>query len=97
MTYTYRTFKSEDVSVGLWLSPVTNIIRIHDIRFDTEWTTRGCKQYHLVSHSINAVEMTDMYESLDADKRLCPIEKDIRKFYIYDWTVPPSHCCVPVK
>ncbi|KAG5896389.1 hypothetical protein JTB14_009594 [Gonioctena quinquepunctata] len=45
-----RSFNAEDVSVGLWLISVNNILRIHDVRFDTEWTSRGCKNSHLISH-----------------------------------------------
>ncbi|KAL1513377.1 hypothetical protein ABEB36_002796 [Hypothenemus hampei] len=93
----FRTFKSEDVSVGLWLSPVTNIIRIHDIRFDTEWITRGCKNYYLVTHKILPKLMKTMHENLENNKQLCTREEEKRKYYLYDWTVPPSQCCNSVK
>ncbi|XP_066155454.1 beta-1,3-galactosyltransferase 6 [Euwallacea fornicatus] len=89
-----RTFKSEDISVGLWLSPVTDVIRIHDIRFDTEWISRGCKNYYLISHPVGIDEMKEMYNSLISDKRLCVSEEERRKYYLYDWSVPPSHCCI---
>lgn len=92
-----RTFKSEDVSVGLWLAPVNNIIRIHDIRFDTEWITRGCKNYYLVTHNIPPEDMTSMHENLVNNKQLCVQEEEKRKYYLYDWSAPPSQCCVLVN
>ncbi|CAG9768988.1 unnamed protein product [Ceutorhynchus assimilis] len=92
-----RTFKSEDISVGLWLSPVTNTIRIHDIRFDTEWVTRGCKNYYLISHNISPEGMRTMHENLKSNKQLCTKEEDKRKYYLYNWSVPPSQCCITVK
>lgn len=92
-----RTFKSEDVSVGLWLSPINNVIRIHDIRFDTEWTTRGCKNYYLVTHSISPEDMANMHENLKNNKQLCVQEEEKRKYYLYDWSALPSQCCTLVK
>ncbi|XP_060517498.1 beta-1,3-galactosyltransferase 6 [Cylas formicarius] len=88
-----RMFKSEDISVGLWLSSVNNIIRIHDIRFDTEWISRGCKNYHLISHGVSTVEMRVRYENLLANKQLCTEESIKRDFYLYNWSLPPSQCC----
>ncbi|XP_050297160.1 beta-1,3-galactosyltransferase 6 [Anthonomus grandis grandis] len=89
-----RVYNSEDVSVGLWLAPVNNIIRIHDIRFDTEWTTRGCKDFYLVTHNIPPDDMRNMYDSLQTDKRLCKKEHVRRKYYLYDWKGSPAKCCV---
>ncbi|XP_030765437.1 beta-1,3-galactosyltransferase 6 [Sitophilus oryzae] len=92
-----RTFKSEDVSVGLWLSAINNIIRVHDIRFDTEWTSRGCKNYYLVTHHISPTETKFMFESLVNNKQLCVREVEKRKYYLYNWSALPSECCVMVN
>ncbi|EDQ91024.1 uncharacterized protein MONBRDRAFT_23896 [Monosiga brevicollis MX1] len=54
----FRTFNNEDVSVGLWLSPL-NITRRHDQRFDTEWKSRGCLDEYIVLHKRSPA---DMYE-----------------------------------
>ncbi|KAF7278965.1 hypothetical protein GWI33_007774 [Rhynchophorus ferrugineus] len=90
----FRTFNSEDTSVGLWLSSVNNIVRIHDIRFDTEWTSRGCKNFYLVTHNISPKEMSVMYDNLINNKQLCTKEEEKRKYYLYDWSSPPSQCCL---
>ncbi|XP_017777710.1 PREDICTED: beta-1,3-galactosyltransferase 6 isoform X2 [Nicrophorus vespilloides] len=59
-----RLYNSEDISVGAWLAPVNNVIRIHDIRFDTEWTTRGCQNYYLISHSHSIQQIKKLYQNI---------------------------------
>ncbi|KYN00172.1 PREDICTED: beta-1,3-galactosyltransferase 6 [Cyphomyrmex costatus] len=85
---------SEDVSVGLWLAPLANIERKHDVRFDTEYRSRGCSNQYIVTHKLtvqNMLSMHDYYQvSLGA---LCPKEFRNRMSYHYNWTVPPSQCC----
>ncbi|XP_056646478.1 beta-1,3-galactosyltransferase 6 [Diorhabda carinulata] len=88
-----KSFNSEDISVGFWLSPVANILRIHDIRFDTEWTSRGCKNHHLITHNISPNEMKILYNNLLQTNQMCIHESTKRHDYIYDWNVPPSLCC----
>ncbi|KAJ8960793.1 hypothetical protein NQ318_020088 [Aromia moschata] len=90
-----RSFNSEDVSVGFWLAPANNLLRAHDIRFDTEWTSRGCRNTHLVTHNISRQEMTIMYKNFVRFKSLCFKEVDKRSYYVYNWSVPPSQCCKP--
>ncbi|XP_028128659.2 beta-1,3-galactosyltransferase 6 [Diabrotica virgifera virgifera] len=92
-----KSFNSEDVSVGLWLSPVNNIVRIHDIRFDTEWTSRGCKNYHLITHNVTPAEMKSFFENLVKTSKMCRQETTKRVHYMYDWNVPPSQCCKPIN
>ena len=88
-----RLFQAEDVSVGLWLASVENLERRHDIRFDTEWLSRGCQNYHLITHKIDQHQMTQFYENLITRAQLCQREVLFRKPYIYDWGVPSSQCC----
>jgi galactosylxylosylprotein 3-beta-galactosyltransferase len=88
-----KQYNSEDVSVGIWLSPVTNILRIHDIRFDTEWTTRGCQNFYLITHNISKEEMQKMYENIVNINNLCSTTSIKRRHYFYNWAVPPSQCC----
>lgn len=90
---TLRYFNSEDVSVGLWLASVNNILRIHDIRFDTEWTSRGCRNFHLITHSISEKEMRQLYNRIVNEGKLCASDSIKRHSYFYNWTAPPSQCC----
>lgn len=48
-TYCCCRYNSEDVSVGAWLAGL-NVHYVHDPRFDTEWTSRGCHNEYLVTH-----------------------------------------------
>lgn len=86
-------FKSEDISMGTWLSPFRKIHRRHDVRFDTAYMPRKCKDYHLILHKRTAEDMREIhngnlcfsevkYESLRR-----PIE------YFYDWNQSPMKCC----
>lgn len=88
-----RLYQSEDVSVGAWLSVVNNILRIHDSRFDTEWTSRGCQNYHLISHHLSIKLMRSIYNSIEKTGNLCSHESSKRAYYLYDWGAPPSKCC----
>jgi len=88
-----RYYNSEDVSVGAWLSSVNNILRIHDRRFDTEWTSRGCQNYYLVSHNLSVKEMHAMYQNIIKSENMCNTETTKRAYYLYNWGVPPSRCC----
>ncbi|XP_968057.1 beta-1,3-galactosyltransferase 6 [Tribolium castaneum] len=89
----FRQYNSEDVSVGAWLAPVTNILRLHDIRFDTEWTTRGCQNFYLITHNISKEEMHKMYDNILTTNNLCSATSIKRRHYFYNWAVPPSQCC----
>ncbi|KAJ8920912.1 hypothetical protein NQ315_015705 [Exocentrus adspersus] len=90
-----RSFNSEDISVGFWLAPVNNVLRVHDIRFDTEWVSRGCRNNSLVIHNISQREMRELYNHYISQKTLCSEEVVRRNYYIYNWSVPPSQCCKP--
>lgn len=83
-------YKSEDVSMGAWLSPFKNIHRRHDTRFDTAYMPRKCRDYHIVMHKKTAMEMREIssgnYRCEDGNVKR-PLE------YFYDWTQPPSKCC----
>uniref|UniRef100_A0A1S4H133 Hexosyltransferase n=2 Tax=Anopheles gambiae TaxID=7165 RepID=A0A1S4H133_ANOGA len=89
-------YKSEDIAVGTWLAPFRNIHRRHDVRFDTAWKARACKDYHMLLHKRTARHMRDLYAG-----ELCTHEEDqpdgkpaaLPKEYFYDWTQPPSSCC----
>nr|CAG4641898.1 EOG090X0A8N [Eurycercus lamellatus] len=87
-----QQFKSEDVSVGLWLSPL-KIHRVHDVRFNTEYKSRGCFNSYLITHKQSANEMREMHSNLVRTGELCSTEIRLRYSYNYNWTAPPTKCC----
>lgn len=91
--YIFRLYKAEDVSVGVWIAPLANIERKHDVRFDTEYRSRGCSNQYIVMHKQTIENMKNMYEYYQASGALCIKEIRNRMSYQYNWTVPPSQCC----
>jgi len=85
-------YNSEDVSVGLWLSPL-KINRVHDYRFDTEFKSRGCFNQYLITHKQSVDDMLEKKKNLDSEGKMCPSEVRLRYSYDYNWTVPSSKCC----
>lgn len=88
------TLISEDVSVGMWLTPLKSVYRKHDVRFDTTYMPRNCQNYHIVLHKRTIADMFNLYEN-----RLCTFKNanntKIRRpiEYYYDWDKLPSSCC----
>ncbi|XP_037076708.1 beta-1,3-galactosyltransferase 6-like [Pollicipes pollicipes] len=87
-----RRFGSEDVSMGAWLAPL-DVTRRHEPRFDTEYMSRGCDNRYLVMHKQSAAQMAEKQRTLESRGVLCEREHRTRSSYIYNWTVPASHCC----
>ena len=87
-----QRYKSEDASLGLWLSPL-KVNRVHDTRFDTEWKSRGCFNSYLVTHKQSADDMRAKHSHLEMTGQMCSTEFRSRSSYNYNWTVPPSLCC----
>ena len=67
--------------------------RRHDVRFDTEYKSRGCQNVYLVSHKQTEDMMRDKYKNMNTIGRQCIEETQLRKSYEYNWKVPPSQCC----
>uniref|UniRef100_A0A1B6LE51 Hexosyltransferase n=1 Tax=Graphocephala atropunctata TaxID=36148 RepID=A0A1B6LE51_9HEMI len=88
------TYLSEDISVGAWLSPL-NVTRLHDVRFDTEYMSRGCNNSFLVTHKQSPENMRVLYSTFINSGKLCVKETKTRKSYEYNWNVLPTKCCVP--
>lgn len=86
-------YNSEDISVGLWLSPLANINRRHDVRFNTEYRSRGCSNHYLVSHKQNPEDMIELYQNYLMTKNICTKEEIKHLSYEYNWDVAPSQCC----
>lgn len=85
-------YSSEDVSVGVWLAPY-NITRKHDVRFDTEFVSRGCRNSYVVLHKQSIEQMQRKYLSLKTKGVLCEKEFQTRPSFTYNWKLPPSSCC----
>ncbi|XP_064460614.1 beta-1,3-galactosyltransferase 6-like [Ornithodoros turicata] len=88
-----QAYKSEDVSVGVWLSPL-KLTRQHDPRFDTEYKSRGCFNTYLVTHKQTEHMIQQKFNSLQRNGLLCPMEVRTRYSYVYNWDVRPSQCCI---
>ena len=87
-----KLYVNEDVSVGAWLAPY-NIIRNHDVRFDTEYKSRGCNNAYIVTHKQTIELMQEKHKTLKEVGRLCRKEVQYKPSYIYNWDGPPSECC----
>ncbi|KAI8500822.1 UDP-Gal betaGal beta 1,3-galactosyltransferase, polypeptide 6 [Branchiostoma belcheri] len=87
-----KPYKSEDVSMGAWLSPL-DVFRVHDPRFNSEHESRGCMDDYLINHKVYDEGMKAQYKQVIETGRLCPKEVLKRRSYIYNWNVPPSQCC----
>ena len=85
-------YVNEDVSVGSWLAPY-DIERNHDVRFDTEYQSRGCNNAYIVTHKQPTNVMLQKHNSLQLTGKLCKKEVQYKPSYIYDWSKPPSECC----
>lgn len=81
--------------MGVWTGPLDAINRVHDVRFDTEWKSRGCSTDMLVRHKQMPSDMFQMYRTLvhTHGEKLCKTEIAERKSYYYKWNVLPSMCC----
>lgn len=81
--------------MGVWTSALDGINRVHDIRFDTEWMSRGCSTQMLVRHKQAPTDMFQLYKTLvhTHGEKLCKTEGIVRKSYRYKWDVLPSMCC----
>ena len=85
-------YNSEDVSVGVWLSPY-KAERKHDVRFNTEFVSRGCRNMYMVSHKQSVEEMRKKHSLLKERGVQCEKEYQTRLSYEYNWDVDPSKCC----
>ena len=87
-----QLYNSEDVSVGVWLSSY-EAKRRHDVRFDTEFVSRGCRNEYIVSHKQSVEDMRRKHRTLKTTGRLCEREYQTRMSYEYNWNVEPTKCC----
>jgi len=87
-------YNSEDAAMGAWLGGF-KVTRKHDTRFDTEWKSRGCSNKFLVTHKQTEADMKIKWNRLTKYGNICEgAETKVRLSYNYDWSKPPSECCV---
>ena len=91
-----QLYNAEDVSMGVWLSSF-RAVRRHDVRFNTEFVSRGCNNQYLVSHKQSIQDMQQKHANLQQYSRQCSSEYQVRLSYEYDWSVDPSKCCQRTK
>ena len=79
-----KPFTSEDVSVGTWLAPLKGVHRVHDVRFDTEFKSRGCNNKHIVSHKQSVKDLKSKHFMLTSStlKKMLDNQKLIY-LYVY--------------
>ena len=87
-----QLYNSEDVSVGVWLSAY-KAERKHDVRFDTEFVSRGCSNHYIVSHKQSINDMHSKYRLMKVKGVQCEREFQTRGSYNYNWEEMPSKCC----
>ncbi|XP_071946148.1 beta-1,3-galactosyltransferase 6-like [Antedon mediterranea] len=87
-----NVYNAEDVSLGSWVAAI-KVNRIHDVRFDTEYKTRGCNNQYLITHKQSQDDMRNKHFNLLTTGKLCETEVQTRLSYVYDWDVLPSLCC----
>ena len=91
-----QLYKSEDITLGTWMAPL-NIKRQHDIRFDTEYKSRGCHNSWIVTHKQSMEDIRQKWRRLQftAGDEICEEELSVSHGYEYRWDVPNKQCCVP--
>lgn len=88
----FKMYNSEDVAVGTWLAGL-DVYYLHDLRFDTEWESRGCRNSYLITHKQSIESMQRKYRRLHEKGHLCDQEHTIMDPFEYNWTALPSKCC----
>jgi len=91
-----QTYKSEDITLGTWMAPL-NIKRHHDVRFDTEFKSRGCHNSWIVTHKQSMEDLKEKWEhyKFTAGEEICRKEVSLSNGYEYRWDAPNRECCVP--
>lgn len=90
---TLNLYKSEDSSVGTWLSSFRHIHRRHDVRFDTAYIPRDCKPHHFVLHKRTIKDMKMIFNGKDCYKEISYKDRKQLEEYFYDWEKLPTRCC----
>lgn len=90
---TFEYYTHDDIALGVWLSIFDGIERRHDIRFNTDYKSRGCKNAYLVTNTETVQSMYDKYLSHKVTGRSCDKEWYLGNSYEYNWNTSPRSCC----
>lgn len=87
-------YVSEDISMGVWLAPLRNVYRRHDVRFDTGYMPRACRTHHLVLHKREVIDLRRLRAGDECSFKGAT-DTSIRRpsAYFYDWTKSSAKCC----
>ena len=91
--YLLKFYRNEDASLATWIAGL-DVKVVHDVRFDTEWESRGCSNEYLVTHKKSPQELEAIYNLVRYQGILCKKEFVHRQAYEYDFSVIPSKCCL---
>ena len=64
--------------------------RSHDVRFDTEPVSRGCRPSNLLNRAESPEQMQQWFRDGPCSGSY---EEEVRTAYLYDWQKPPGDCC----
>ena len=78
----------DDIALGVWLSPFKWIKFIHDVRFNTGYSSRGCNNLYIVTHGETVQSTNKKYAAVKKKAPLCETEHIFRPSYEYNWSVP---------
>lgn len=90
--YLYHT-DNEDIGLGTWLSPLKNLTRYHDIRFNTGPMSRGCLNQYIISHPETVISILDKHLLVKNKGKMCLEENEKIPAYHYNWMRPIDLCC----
>jgi len=89
----FEMYLSEDVTIGVWTAAL-RINRRHDVRFDTEYKSRGCLNSFLISHKQSIDDLKMKSKNLRINGEICSKETVYFRPYEYNWSSKPSECCI---
>lgn len=87
-------YTHDDIALGVWLSPFSGIHKKHDVRFNTGYYSRGCRNVYIITHKETSSSMLLKYDTWKESGALCKEEFLSRLSYVYDWTAPANRCCI---
>ena len=87
-------YTHDDIALGVWISPFSGIDKRHDVRFNSGYYSRGCKNVYIVTHKETASTMMQKFMTMMQSGNICKQEVTSRLSYVYNWTAPANRCCV---
>ena len=92
-------YANEGASLGLWLSPYSDVDMRHDVDFDSQLTqTRGCSHSFVTQFIARAEDMSVLHTHHIEGTDFCQntFEKQTG-YYYYNWSSLPRDCCKSIS